>query len=1057
MLIVNAHCFLLFIVKLIQMMLHIFRLGQFSVSGMSLCSTLRCNSVLRNCFLRPSVSPLPLTLITSHNSSTFPNSASRMATANVIQTVNNVVKSEIDKRFYRGLELANNMKVLLISDPETDKSAAALDVHVGLMNDPSHIPGLAHLCEHMLFLGTEKYPSVNEYKKFLSEHGGKSNAYTASENTNFFFDVTPDHLRGALDRFAQFFLCPLFSECSTDLEINAVHSEHEKNLQSDSWRLEQLFRNCGDSQHDFSKFGTGNKETLDGIPKAKEISVRDELLKYHSDWYSANIMGLAILGKESLDELQEMVTETFVGAVNKNVSIREWNQHPYGPEQLKKIVYVVPIKDIRKLSLTFPIPYLHPYYKTSPGHYLGHLIGHEGPGSLLSELKARGWANVLVGGQKDGARGFGFFVINCDLTEDGIEHIDDIITLMFEYIWMLKQEKSQQWVFDECKHLGAMTFRFKDKEIPSNYTCNLASNLHDYPIEEVLSGPYLMENYDSELIDMVLSKLNPDNVHLAVVGKKFEGTTDRVEQWYGTEYREGLIPDETLEKWRNVGSNPSLRLPLRNDFIPTNFELVEREEKELSVPELIKENALARVWFKQDNTYLLPKAALYFQITSPLAYADPLHCNFASMFVLLFQDALNEYTYDAQLAGLSYYLSNTKYGICLTVKGYNDKQPILLEKVIDKLTSFRVDQKRFDIIKENYIRGIRNFQSEQPHQHASYYMALLINEHGWTKEELLSSTDELTPEALQAYIPKLLGKLHIETLFHGNITKQRALDMVALVENQLQTKMQTKPLLKSQLVRDREIQLPDNSHYLMKTENLVHPCQCITIYYQCTLQGTKTNVVLELFSQIAQEPCFNTLRTKEQLGYIVWSGIRRSNSVQGFTIIVQSDRNSSYVDGRIEAFLLSMESYLEEMSDDEFERHRESLIALRLEKPKKLFSQTSKYWNEITCQQYNFERDSVEVSVLRNFTKKDVIDFFKELLSCNAPRRHKLAVHVVNPNLRTEENAVESICPDGLSPAPTTVTDPTIIDDVTQFKSVMGLFPLLPPFIPLDKETKSKL
>lgn len=50
----------------------------------------------------------------------------------------------------------------------------------------------------------------------------------------------------------------------------------------------------------------------------------------------------------------------------------------------------MPIKDIRNLYVTFPIPDLQKYYKSNPGHYLGHLIGHEGPGSLLSELKAKG-------------------------------------------------------------------------------------------------------------------------------------------------------------------------------------------------------------------------------------------------------------------------------------------------------------------------------------------------------------------------------------------------------------------------------------------------------------------------------------------------------------------------------------------------------------------------------------------------------------------------------------------------------------------------------------------
>lgn len=149
----------------------------------------------------------------------------------------------------------------------------------------------------MLFLGTEKYPNENDYAKFLSEHGGGSNAATFPDHTNYYFDVVPDQLRNALDRFSQFFLSPLFTEQMTERELNAVNSEHEKNVSSDVWRMDQLDKHTAHTGHPYRKFGTGNKDTLDVIPKQKGINVRDELLKFHGKWYSANIMSLAILGK----------------------------------------------------------------------------------------------------------------------------------------------------------------------------------------------------------------------------------------------------------------------------------------------------------------------------------------------------------------------------------------------------------------------------------------------------------------------------------------------------------------------------------------------------------------------------------------------------------------------------------------------------------------------------------------------------------------------------------------------------------------------------------------
>lgn len=105
--------------------------------------------------------------VLNSSSATLPKIEISMDCGN-IERFNNIGKSQQDNRDYRGLKLSNGLKVLLVSDPTTDKSAAALTVDVGHMSDPDDIPGLAHFCEHMLFLGTDKYPNENAYSTFLS-------------------------------------------------------------------------------------------------------------------------------------------------------------------------------------------------------------------------------------------------------------------------------------------------------------------------------------------------------------------------------------------------------------------------------------------------------------------------------------------------------------------------------------------------------------------------------------------------------------------------------------------------------------------------------------------------------------------------------------------------------------------------------------------------------------------------------------------------------------------------------------------------------------------------
>uniref|UniRef100_A0A672HC45 Insulin-degrading enzyme n=1 Tax=Salarias fasciatus TaxID=181472 RepID=A0A672HC45_SALFA len=955
----------------------------------------------------------------------------RMTDPAVNRVVSDIIRSPEDKREYRGLEFTNGLKAMLISDPTTDKSSAALDVHIGSLSDPSNISGLAHFCEHMLFLGTQKYPKENEYSQFLSEHAGSSNAFTSGEHTNYYFDVSHEHLQGALDRFAQFFLCPLFDESCKDREVNAVDSEHEKNLMNDAWRLFQLEKATGNPNHPFSKFGTGsNPDSLSDTESNGECFL------------------LCVLFAESLDELTSMVVKLFGEVENKNVPIPEFPEHPFQEEHLKQFYKVVPIKDIRNLYVTFPIPDLQKYYKSNPGHYLGHLIGHEGPGSLLSELKSKGWVNTLVGGQKEGARGFMFFIINVDLTEEGLLHVEDIIFHMFQYIQKLRTEGPQEWVFDECKDLNKVAFRFKDKERPRGYTSKVAGLLHYYPLEEVLAAEYLLEDFRPDLIEMVLDKLRPEQVRVAVVSKSFEGKTDKTEEWYGTQYSQEAISEETIQNWANADLNGKFKLPMKNEFIPTNFEIYPLEKDAPAVPSLIKDTAMSKVWFKQDDKFFLPKACLNFEFFSRYLYADPLHCNMTYLLLRLLKDDLREYTYAARLAGLFYGVASGMNAILLSVKGYNDKQHILLKKIIEKMATFEIDEKRFDIIKEAYMRSLNNFRAEQPHQHAMYYLRLLMTEVAWTKDELREALDDVSLPRLKAFIPQLLSRLHIEALLHGNITKESALGMMQMVEDTLIEHAHTKPLLPSQLIRYREVQVPDGGWYVYQQRNEVHNNCGIEIYYQTDMQTTHDNMLLELFCQIISEPCFNTLRTKEQLGYIVFSGPRRANGVQGLRFIIQSEKAPHYLESRVEAFLCTMEKAVEDMSEEAFQKHIQALAIRRLDKPKKLSAECAKYWGEIISQQYNFDRDNIEVAYLKTLSKENIMQFYRERLTIEAPKRHKVSVHVLSREMDScpvvgEFPAQNDV---NLAPAPS-LPQPTLVQDMTEFKRSLPLFPLVKPHI----------
>ena len=312
--------------------------------------------------------------------------------------ISNIHKPLPDKREYRYLELANRMRVVLVHDPKADKAAAALSVNIGHLSDPFELPGLSHFLEHMLFLGTDKFPDESGYKKYLKDHGGASNASTSAEATTYHFQVHHAFLPEALARFCAFFTGPLFTESATERELNAVNSENARNLSLDGRRDLQVGKHLAGEGSVWRKFGTGDMTTLRTRPAAAGIDVRAALLEHYKRFYSANLMTLSVLGRAPLDELERMVTGAAVdagcgvasdfGAVpdtrqHESAPLHVgappgWARHAYQRAQLARNVYITPVKDTRSLSISWPVPSPELPDYARPTRLLAHLFGHEG-------------------------------------------------------------------------------------------------------------------------------------------------------------------------------------------------------------------------------------------------------------------------------------------------------------------------------------------------------------------------------------------------------------------------------------------------------------------------------------------------------------------------------------------------------------------------------------------------------------------------------------------------------------------------------------------------------
>ena len=217
-----------------------------------------------------------------------------------------IVKSPNDKSEYRYLKLDNGVKVVLVSYPETETAGVAIAVNAGSNQDPNEWPGLAHLLEHTLFLGSEKYPDPSDFQSYIQDHSGDHNAWTASRSTVYHFSINQNYLYPALDRLSQFFIAPRLDAEWVDKERHAVDSEFQIYRQNDAWRRELVEQATMNQEHPASRFTVG---TLDTLKDHDGLVLQQALRDFHQQWYVSENLAVVLVSSHSLDEMAGEVTK----------------------------------------------------------------------------------------------------------------------------------------------------------------------------------------------------------------------------------------------------------------------------------------------------------------------------------------------------------------------------------------------------------------------------------------------------------------------------------------------------------------------------------------------------------------------------------------------------------------------------------------------------------------------------------------------------------------------------------------------------------------------------
>ena len=1032
--------------------------------------------------------------------------------------------------------------------------AASVHVQAGHFDDT--IPGLAHFHEHMLFLGTQKYPSEEEYESYLSQFGGFSNAYTDMEDTNYYFSIvtstmttnraavkdetetttdatmdpttltstttttssssstnstsnsstTSPALAGALDRLSQFFIRPTFARDAVDREVQAIDSEYRNSKTSDAWRNFQLLKATCHPEHPFAKFGCGNKETLTSLGTERLL---DELERFWQTYYQTYNLRLSVVGHASLDALQQTVEETFGQLPYSEGPPRRIQSRPgqffsrehavyggspaFGPAQLAKMRRIVPFTELRTIKVYFATPPLDdPQLQASkPYRVLSHILGHEAPGSLHDVLNGMGYLVGLSSGVGVDTTDFSLFTLTLSLTPKGMQHKEEVLDRAFEWIALIRQHKDRLAGYhDELRQISTMNFRFRENGDPVDF-CSAASELlfdevvQAHPERILIAPSETTEHLDPAVMDAMLDRLRPSNCMVSILDPDLKqlqeaGTGDwKAEPWYGAQYLEEDLTPEQIQAWEAPDIDPRLVLPALNNYIPSDFSLRCDDEKHKTTtttattgelddeasqldnmkqpPNLLVHRPDLRLWHKMDRYWRVPKTSIKIAILSSKIYQTPRTMTLSRIFQRVLNDDLNSFVYDASIAGCSYRVSCAPYGYRISVRGYSEKLPFLLDTLTTRILSLIDEMKdgthvalqdRFFKAKESLLRETKNYRLDPPHEVANYNSRLMIEEHVWYLDnyidEMEGSDSERFPltmkECAQVAEECLMGRVKCEALCMGNIDEDGALEVASVIDRHFLNPGRT--LSEVETPRFRSLKLPTRAEATMIFGPAVKDRKTHLVYQDVAYSDSEENnsvelilqagsefelgyegvAILDLICHMAYNSAFSQLRTKEQLGYLVSAHARKTaGAAWGMSIVVQSSvALPEILEERCEAWLEIFRNELEQMSPESMAMEASAVVSQLLESETKLSQEVSRVFGEILSTEGMSDRmrdpafdrllklaneltiaeDDETASKLGQKTAKQlkerVLSFFDKHLAPDAPERRTMSARVYN-------------------------------------------------------------
>lgn len=726
---------------------------------------------------------------------------------------------------------------------------------------------------------------------------------------------------------------------------------------------------CADKENPAGQFFWGNLESLN------HNNLSEMVVHFWKNYYSASRMTLAVQSKQSTHEMVEWINNLFshIPTDNQPPPQFELSREPFCSNLFHKMFKVVSTGSSKSIMFTWHLPPVINLYKIKPLDYIAWVVGHEGKGTLINYLRKLNYAMELEAGVEEDFYSnsiYSLFYISIELTDLGLKNVLEVITLTFGYLNLVREKGISENIFNQIQILAENDFNFAENKTAIDHVKELSENMLVYDEEDYLCGPSLFYEYSPETIAHFLSQLTANRVGMFILSKQFDDSDQFVKDpIFGTKYLAESITEELENKWSTVEPHPYFKIPSENHYLTTDFSILPLCT-DIKYPEKIFENNHIELWHKQDNNFKLPKSYAMFCFITQLPSKSLDNYVLLDLFLDTIVFLLNEDTYPAVMAQLSYGIRVFVSGFELTFNGFNEKLPLLIDMVINCLKNYQnlMTEEIFTMVKAKAINRLKNNQNDLDYV-ASDLKNSLVQDPDWDLVKRLNCLENLVYRQLLRF-HKELNNLYCRALIQGNVNRTQAIDISKRVVSILNYHPLGKECFPVILIKRLN---PGDSRIKMANYNLKDNISIAYKYYQFDKNEIKDSVKYHVIQALMEEPAFDELRTQQCLGYDVQFDITTIRQHYGFYFKVahQKDKfETQYVLKKMDEFMKRFWEII--FCNVDFNEVREALIASKTSPDDCLAQEFNRNKNEILEERFKFNKLELEIEALKNLNFEDI-------------------------------------------------------------------------------------